>query len=161
MLLFKVWVMLGLKKSTSLDLPEPVSKKPFNNICKKLAATALVKASSSMTRAAERLFMLTEKENADQIVALQDGRKLDNVAVSLDGTWQKRGHTSRIGVVFIISIDTGEVLDFVIKSLICHECNAHGKTKDEEYTKWWGKPQIQLHYQPQRFLRQYGNARCY
>lgn len=84
----------GLKKvCTSLDLPEPVSKKPFNNICKTLAAAALDKALSSMTHAAERLFVLIEEENPDKIITLQDGRKVANVAVSVDGTWQKRGHT--------------------------------------------------------------------
>ena len=128
----------GLKKvCTSLDLPEPVSKKPFNNMCKQLAATVLDKALSSMSRAADRLFKLIEKETEDQIVTLPDGKKVASVAVSVDGTWQKRGHTSRIGVVFILSIDTGEVLDFVLKSLICHECNfGRSKFKGEQLMKW-------------------------
>ena len=34
------------------------------------------------------------------------------VAVSVDGTWQKRyGFSSLHGLVFIMSMDTGEVLD--------------------------------------------------
>ena len=34
-----------------------------------------------------------------------------DVAVSFDGTWAKRGFASLTGVVFAISVDTGEVLD--------------------------------------------------
>ena len=29
-----------------------------------------------------------------------------------DGTWQRWGHSSKIGVVFVISVRTGEVLDY-------------------------------------------------
>ena len=52
-------------------------------------------------------------------------------AVTVDGTWQKRGHSSKIGVVFVISVDTGEILDYSVKSLICNECKArNGMDKD-------------------------------
>ena len=33
------------------------------------------------------------------------------IITSVDGTWQRRGHNSKTGVVFVISILTGEVLD--------------------------------------------------
>jgi len=33
------------------------------------------------------------------------------VAVTVDGTWQKRGHSSKIGVVFVISMAAGEILE--------------------------------------------------
>ena len=60
------------------------------------------------------------------------------VAVTVDGTWQKRGHSSKIGVVFIISVLTGEILDYEVKSLICHECRAHDHMdKDSEEFKAW------------------------
>ena len=46
-------------------------------------------------------------------------RKLKNqmiyvmdAAVSFDGTWSKRSFISLIGVVFVISVDTGEVLEY-------------------------------------------------
>ena len=39
---------------------------------------------------------------------------------AVDGTWQKRGHTSKIGVVFVICVQTGEVLDYSVKCLVCH-----------------------------------------
>ena len=47
------------------------------------------------------------------------------VSVTVDGTWQKRGHSSKIGIVFVISVRTGEVLDYIVKSLVCHTCMKH------------------------------------
>ena len=54
-----------------------------------------------------------EKENPESVTMLElpDKKIAADVAVSVDGTWQKRGHNSRIVVVFILSIGTGEVLD--------------------------------------------------
>ena len=118
-------VYAGLKKvCASLDLPEPVTKKPYNNICKTLSKASLDNAAISMKNAADKLFTLIEQEDPEYIIEISDDCRVADVAVSVDGTWQKRGHTSRIGVVFIISIDTGEVLDFILKSLVCHECVA-------------------------------------
>ena len=42
-----------------------------------------------------------------------------DIAVSFDGTWAKRGHTSLFGMVFAISVDTGEVLDYHVLSKFC------------------------------------------
>lgn len=38
------------------------------------------------------------------------------VSVSFDGTWAKRGFTSNHGVGFVISTDTGKVLDYSVVS---------------------------------------------
>ena len=46
-----------------------------------------------------------------------------DVPVSVDGSWQKRyGHNSILGMVFVMSIDTGHVLDYSVKSLYCFKC---------------------------------------
>ncbi|GBM31368.1 hypothetical protein AVEN_99591-1 [Araneus ventricosus] len=44
--------------------------------------------------------------------------------VSVDGTWQKRGHTSIIGCVSAISVDAGKVLDVEVISKMCRICNS-------------------------------------
>ena len=52
-----------------------------------------------------------------------DINNIVRVSVSVDGTWQKRhGFNSLHGVVFVISIDHGLVLDYVVKTLVCFEC---------------------------------------
>ena len=62
--------------------------------------------------------------------------------MSIDGTWQRRSHTSKFGVVFVISIVTGEVLDYELKSLHCHECASHSNDdiNSEQYIKWSNDP---------------------
>jgi hypothetical protein len=42
--------------------------------------------------------------------------------VSFDGTWAKRGFTSLFGVFFMMSVDTGEVLDYHVLSKSCQQC---------------------------------------
>lgn len=56
----------------------------------------------------------------------------------MDGTCQKRGHSSKIGVVFVISVDTSEILDYSVKYLVCHECKARncGDKGTDEYKVW-------------------------
>ena len=85
-----------------------------------------------------------QKENPESVtmlLELPDKKIVADVAVSVDGTWQKRGHSSRIGVVFILLVDTGEVQDYVIKSLVCHECSAHSRwdKESEKYKNWYDK----------------------
>ena len=53
--------------------------------------------------AAERLRNKVLKEVPDQI---EDGEDIIAcVSVTVDGTWQKRGRSSKLGVVFIILVD--------------------------------------------------------
>ena len=90
-----------------------------------------------MQDATARLYKITEEEEPENIRMTSYG-ELACVSVTIDGTWQRKGHSSKFGVVFVMSARTGEVLDFVLKSLFCHECilhendDKHGNT----YKKW-------------------------
>ncbi|GBO30152.1 hypothetical protein AVEN_1068-1, partial [Araneus ventricosus] len=44
--------------------------------------------------------------------------------VSVDGTLQKRGHTSLNGCVSVISVDNGKVVDVEVMSKMCRTCNS-------------------------------------
>ena len=67
----------------------------------------------------------------------EDNDKFAIVAVTVDGTWMKRGHQSKLGVVFVQSVRTGEVLDYVVKSLYCHKCTRQkNKLSKEEFEIW-------------------------
>ncbi|GFV17924.1 uncharacterized protein TNCV_4020311 [Trichonephila clavipes] len=54
---------------------------------------------------------------AKEAICENEGNK--NIAVAVDGTWQKRGYTSLNGVVTVTSIDTGKVIDVDILSKYC------------------------------------------
>lgn len=49
----------------------------------------------------------------------QDDNNIVDVTVSFDGTWAKRGYTSLFGAFFVMSVDTGEVLDYHNFSKFC------------------------------------------
>ena len=67
------------------------------------------------------------KQNILKISKLKmdDVETIANVKVTVDGIWPKRGHSSKTGVVFLLSVVTAENLDYKVKSLICHECRAY------------------------------------
>ena len=60
-----------------------------------------------MKQAAERLRERIIKESG-----CGDKTSVIDAADSFDGTWAKHGFTSLTGVVFVIYVDTGEVLDY-------------------------------------------------
>ena len=58
-----------------------------------------------MHEAAVRLVALTKEENLEQFIETPFG-KLAHVVVTVDGTWQRRGHSSKTGVIFVLSVRT-------------------------------------------------------
>ena len=71
------------------------------------------------------------KELHELMISNETGDVVD-IAVSFDGTWAKRGFTSLTGVVFVISVDTGKVLDCHCLSKACQKCSPKkSKCKDE------------------------------
>jgi len=58
--------------------------------------------------------------------------------VSCDGTWQKRGFSSLTGVVPVISHRNGKVLDFVVLTKYCKECEYWSRRDHDstEYHEW-------------------------
>ena len=57
--------------------------------------------------------------------------------ISIDGTWQKRGHASHNGVVTVISLDSKKCLDAEILSDKCQQCQKwQAKTNDPKYHEW-------------------------
>ena len=132
----------GLAKFCGLlDLPPPVLQDSYNNICNKLSGESKTLAENSMKNAAQNLIKYKMENDPNDIDVNLDGTVIAKVAVSVDGTWQKRGHSSKHGVVFIISSDTGGVLDFSIKTLHCSSCQMHQSDdkQSEKYKTWYEK----------------------
>ena len=59
-------------------------------------------ASKEMNSAGKRPRKILEKDETDTEESLLD------IAISSDGAWGKRGHSTLFGVVFVISVDSGE-----------------------------------------------------
>ena len=132
--------LTGLSKlCCALDIPAPVTSNAFNSTMKKLTTSYQKEAQESLCKAAQNLKDLIQMDNLEVV---NHGMPAQNVpvSVSVDGTWQKRyGYSSLLGVVFILSIDTGEVLDFEVQSKICFECKSREKWNKESdrYKNWY------------------------
>ena len=59
-------------------------------------------------------------------------------SVSGDGTWHKRGYSSLHGIVNVISMETGTVLDTEVLTQFCKQCSLHEKDRPDEikYCQW-------------------------
>lgn len=83
----------------------------------------------SLKRAVEEEKKLTlEAENSDV-----------NLTVSGDGTWKKRGHTSRFGVTTLAGKYCKKIIDSCVKSTYCQSCQYWEKRKNsdpEKYEEW-------------------------
>ena len=99
-----------------------------------------------MRNGSNELLDLAIIEDQKNIRAMQDCAMTCNVY----GQWQKRGHSSNIGVVFVFSVRTGKVVDYEIKSLYCHECVAHNN--DDKL--WWSN------HQPTCNINHKGSSDC-
>ena len=53
-------------------------------------------------------------KHAAEEVKVKEGTA--DIAVSFDGSWQKQGHSSLNGILSAISVSTGKVLDYGVKS---------------------------------------------
>ena len=97
-------------------------------------------AKGCLHEAGQRLHNLTVESYPAGVNVAPGGGIIANVAVTVDGTWQKRGPTSKIGIVFVLSVETGEVLDYEVKSLICHECvSAKSMKSAENFLSWYAE----------------------
>ena len=121
-----------------MGLPPPLSSRAYNEQVKNIAHHAVKITEKIMLESAEKLIKVVEREDQTKIEVIEGGKKVAKVAVTVDGTWQKRGHSSSIGVVFVTAVRTGEVLDYSLKSVSCHECQSHEHDhKDSDQYKNW------------------------
>ena len=110
-------------------LAEPAYYKLVKAILEALEAEANKEMKKTGTQIREHILKENNLESSGEIV---------DVAVCFDGTWAKRGFTSLIGVVFVLSVDTGEVLDYHVLSKECRKC-AQKKSQcssTEEFEQW-------------------------
>ena len=67
----------------------------------------------------------------------QNANDAGEYRVSIDLTWQKRGHASHNGVVTVILLDSKRCLDVEVMSDKCSQCLKWSKkTNDPRYEKW-------------------------
>ncbi|KAH7933284.1 hypothetical protein HPB49_011170 [Dermacentor silvarum] len=98
-----------------------------NYVKKKLTPAAVRAAKEVMTESAQLV---------RQLYSVLNLRNVNNIAVSFDGSWMTRGHTSHIGVGAVVELFSGFVLDYVVLSNFCAGCERGPKKDDPVYAAW-------------------------
>ena len=112
-----------------------LSKQAYYKQVDVILAAQESEAQAELCNAATKLRNLLANENGTEEAA---GDIID-VTVSFDGIWAKRGFTSLFGVFFVMSVDTGEGLDYHILSKFCQKCLLKKSQCDEqsqEFQEW-------------------------
>ena len=97
-----------------MDLPDPINATAYNRTLKNISSFSVNLEEQQTKEAAYRLNKLVLGEEPENIELPPAGHMIAQSAVSVDGTWQRRGHCSKIRVVFVISMRTGEVIDHLL-----------------------------------------------
>ena len=117
----------GLEKFCGMkNMPRPMTNKNFDKISLVLGSSAQAVAESSMSATAVEL----RKPSMKDLPA--------DIGVSVDGTWQKRGYVSLNGVVAVISMDSGKVIDMEVMLRYCLACQKNkDSVTDDEFLTWY------------------------
>lgn len=93
------------------NLPPPCNRSAWNNHINALFDAHKKAVSDNLQKARDKVKSLHEPNESGVV----------EIAVSQDGTWSKRGYTANFGVGIVISVDTGEVIDYDFESKLCME----------------------------------------
>ena len=118
------WSYHVAKYVCKFDFPPPITEQPYQQYLKHILEKTTSECERSMLNASSKLRqnILMETYSEDAIV---------NVPISIDGSWQKRyGFNSLLVLVLALSIDTGCVVDYSVKSLICFTCKNNKVSSD-------------------------------
>ena len=114
--------------TTNMDMPCPVSTGVWNVHLNEVTRTTKNVAEVSMRRAANQV--------------RKEGETISNVTASCDGTWQRRGFSSKSGVSTVLTVDSGcasKVVDTEILSNYCNKCSIKkaNKVSDKDMKTWF------------------------
>ena len=135
----------GAKKLFSLlNLPPPVSKKSWHGHTTAISErtnSLLTKNFKEESLAAKQYMQNTGMLNADVDLV----EEIVEIAISVDGSWGKRGWSSRNGITDICFEETGKVLGVIHKTSYCKECSTMDEKKKSgaidlfNYMEWYVK----------------------
>lgn len=111
-----------------MDLCKGLSQSSYDRILDYLH-TAI---SSVFSYCCEKAVEEEKKENE------KNERPLLHLKVSGDGSWRKRGFQSLFGVTTLIGYYSGKIIDLLVKSSMCVQCDRKKKELNtEEFLKWY------------------------
>ena len=98
-----------------MNMASPMTKKIYDSLASDIHLAYVGASQESMLKASEEIkCRIIGTDSPGEMVADSD--------VLLDGTWQKRGHSSVNGIVMAISKETGKCVDVAVLSKECKAC---------------------------------------
>lgn len=68
---------------------------------------------------------------------VENGYAEEQIMVSGDGSWTRRGFTSLLGVVSLIGKYSNKIVDLIVKSKVCKACEQwSGSEESDEFLEW-------------------------
>ena len=125
--------------TTMMNMPKPLCKASFNKWNDVLHEVYEETAQESISNAGYELRSKIK----------QDATKTEilDCQVSIDGAWQKRGHSSMNGVVTLIARETRKVLDYQNYSKFCRGCTIWERKKGTaKYDEWKARHICQINH---------------
>ena len=113
-----------------MDMVPPVLPLSYQQHNEEIAGHSVKVALDNMLAASAHLHQLHDMETTDLL----------DISMTCDGTWSKRGFTATHGVVVVIAWESGQVLDYVIKSKRCTRCTQQKEKLGEgsaEFLEWF------------------------
>ena len=111
----------GLEKFCSvMNLPKPMTRCNYDKLSN-LLRDAVKSVAETIMKDAAQTIRANINVNDDDIQV--------DTGVSVDGSWQRRGFSSLNGVVTVISIENGKILDTETICKLCKACNAKEKLR--------------------------------
>ncbi|GFS68747.1 uncharacterized protein NPIL_581441 [Nephila pilipes] len=104
--------------------------------------TKFTKFNNNLLQAARETCEESMAEAVHEAVEENEGGR--DIAVAVDGSWQKRGFSSKNGVVTVTSVDTGKVIDVEIlsKHCICPNKTKHLQNCKRNFVGYSGKMEV-------------------
>ena len=115
--------------ASTMNLPHLVSYDSYRTAHQKIADASKQTFQEIVSKSRESIVTAYKEidEHPDEYGIL-------NIAVSFDGSWQKRGFTSHNGIGAVIDLLTGLPIDFEVLSNFCIKCKAvEGEQEDLEW----------------------------
>ena len=106
-----------------MNMPPPMDRKSYR------------KSFNRLYRAYKKISNESVISAAADVEASRDEGGVADVMASFDGSWQKRGYSSKNGV--ITGISGGKVVDYEVMSKVCKQCKYWKKKKSgKDYEDW-------------------------
>jgi len=117
-----------------MDMPPPVLRDSYSTHVSEVCKASIAVCEETLQSAGRELRRLIISSSGDR--TLNADSVLD-VAVTVDGSWHKRGFSSMYGFVSVISVESGKVLDYIVLSKSCSKCNKWINKQDTDAYKEW------------------------